>query len=127
MDYKKITDTTSSQYKLINTDQIKIRNDGLLSDANEFIGVALGSKYGEIGDKFVIELDTGKTVKVIKIDEKSDNDTINKCHHPDGSMVELVIDTDLAKQSYYNAIRDGDFNSADFFNGKVVGILKIIE
>ena len=79
MDYKKITNKSSSQYKIIQT--LDKSSDGLLRDKEGYIAVALGSKYGDIGDKFIVKLSTGKEVKVIKADEKSDKDTINGCFH----------------------------------------------
>lgn len=122
MDYRAITDKTSRQYQLIHSDSITIGNDGLLY-SGEYIGVALGSKFGSIGDKFLITLDTGKQFKAIKIDEKDDNDTVDNCHHvTDGSVVEFVIDVGLARETYYKAILMGDFNYTEQFNGNVIKI-----
>lgn len=122
MDYKCITSPSSRQYKLIYSDSIQVCSDGLLR-SGEYIGVALGSKFGVIGDKFLITLNTSKQFKAIKIDEKADIHTVDGCHHAsDGSLIEFVIDTDLAKQTYSNAILMGDFNYIDLFNGKVVKI-----
>lgn len=122
MDYKYITDSSSPQYKLIYGGDIQVCSDGLLR-SGEYIGVALGSKFGVIGNKFTITLDNEKQFKAIKIDEKDDRHTVDGCHHAsDGSLIEFVIDTDLAKQTYSNAILMGDFNYIDLFNGKVVKI-----
>lgn len=122
MDYKYITDSSSPQYKLIYSGNIKVCSDGLLR-SEEYIGIALGSKFGKIGDKFLITLNTGKQFKAIKIDEKDDRHTVDGCHHAsDGSLIEFVIDTDLAKQTYSDAILMGDFNYIDLFNGEIVRI-----
>lgn len=125
MDYKKISDKKSKQYKLIQNALIK-RKDGLLVDKDGFIAVALSSRYGDIGDRFIIELSSGNEVKVIKADEKADRDVIYKCYHPDGSVVELIIDTKKASVAYKEAILMGDFNYSNFFNGKIVDIRKVI-
>ena len=122
MDYRAITNTASRQYKLIHSNSMVVGSDGLLY-AGDYIGVALGSKFGDIGDKFLITLNDGKQFKAIKVDEKSDSHTVDNCHHAsDGSVVEFVIDIDLAKQSYPKAIRMGNFDYADQFNGTVVRI-----
>lgn len=122
MDYRTITDATSRQYQLIYSDSITVGDDGLLYNG-EYIGVALGSKFGEIGDKFLITLNGGKQFKAIKVDEKDDSHTIDSCHHAnDGSVVEFVINVDLAQQSYPLAITMGNFDYIDKFNGTVVKI-----
>lgn len=127
MDYRAITNTGSKQYKLIHSDAITVGSDGLLY-SGEYIGVALGSRYGGIGDKYIITLDTGKTFKAIKLDEKSDAHTYNRCHHAsDGSVVEFVIDRDKAAKSYPTAIKMGNFNYTDAFNGTVIRIQKVVE
>ena len=122
MDYRTITNTTSQQYQLIHSDSIVVGNDGLLY-SGEYIGVALGSKFGTIGDKFLITLNTGEQFKAIKVDEKSDSHTVDGCHHSnDGSVVEFVINIRLAQQSYPLAITMGNFDYIDKFNGSVVKI-----
>lgn len=127
MDYRKITNEASAQYQLIYSDSIIIGDDGLLY-SGEHIGIAMGSRYGEIGDKFIITLDTGKQFKAIKLDEKDDSHTYNGCHHrTDGSVVEFVIDKDKAANSYSRAILMGDFNEVDAFNGTVIRIQKVVE
>ena len=51
MDYKAITAKNSTQYKYIR-DYMNIDSSGLLVDEDGFIGVALGSYYGVIGDRY---------------------------------------------------------------------------
>lgn len=122
MDYRTITDVTSRQYQLIHSDSITIGSDGLLY-SGEYIGVALGSKFGTIGDKFLITLNTGKQFKGIKVDEKDDSHTVDSCHHAnDGSVVEFVVNIRMVQQSYPLAIAMGDFDYIDKFNGTVVKI-----
>lgn len=126
MDYKCITSKDSMQYKLIHNGTINVGSDGLLY-CGDYVSIALGSRFGNIGDKFIITLDSGKTFKAIKGDEKSDKDTVNHCHHlSDGSLVEFIIDTRLARQSYHDCIRDGNFNSSDKFNGHITKIQKVV-
>ena len=127
MDYRTITDTTSKQYQLIHSDSITVGKDGLLY-SGEYIGVALGSKFGKIGDKFLITLNDGKQFKAIKVDEKSDNHTVDSCHHAnDGSVVEFVINIRMVQQSYPLAIEMGNFDYIDKFNGNVIKIEREVQ
>lgn len=130
MPYQKITDKTSPQYQLINeSGLINIGEDGLLYSADGYVGVALGSKYGKIGDKFIIEFDNKRELKVIKLDEKDDKDTVDGCYHrSDNSMVEVLVDIDKAAKTYPLAINVwGDFNYSDKFNGEITNVLKVVE
>ena len=126
MSYKAITNKSSKQYKIIHSDQITIGDDGLLYDG-EYVGVALGSRYGNVGDKYVITFDDGRKFNAIKLDEKSDAHTESNCHHKsDGSLIEFVIDIDKAKNNYSTAIKMGNFDYADKFNGHVIKIEKVV-
>lgn len=128
MDYKCITSKISSQYKYIHSEKVTVCEDGLLRDNEGYIGVALGSYYGStIGDRYIIHLSTGKTVKCILLDQKADRetDTTNSYHLHDGSLVELVIDTNKCKVSYGMAIKMGNFDYADFFKGEIVEVEKV--
>lgn len=126
MDYKAITNTNSAQYKLIHSNQIQIGSDGLLYDKYGFVGVAIGSAHGNIGDRFIVHLDNGKTFKAIKLDARADIHTTNGCNHINGgSVIEFVIDTNLASQSYPNSITMGNFNYEDKFNGAVTSITQV--
>lgn len=127
MDYKAITNVNSAQYKLIYSDDIIVGEDGLLY-SGEYIGCAFGSRYGKIGDKFIITLDTGVKFKAIKLDEKSDKHTYDRCHHlSDGSMIEFVIDTNRIQKSYPRVLLTGNFNEIDAFKGEVVRVQKVVE
>lgn len=121
MDYKMITSKSSRQYQYIQK-YIKIK-DGYLYDG-EYLGVALSSYYGDIGSKFIITLDTGIVLKVVKIDEKADQHTNGCSQKWDGSMLEIVIDSYTMKVEkssngyYYN----GNFNNNPMFKGKIESI-----
>lgn len=122
-----IVDRTSQQYKLLYSGNITHSNDGLLY-YEDYVCVALGSRFGNIGDKFLITLDNGKQFKVIKLDEKSNEHTVNNCHHlSDGSLIEFVIDINKAAQYYDMVITMGDFNHEDKFNGNIVKIQREVE
>lgn len=124
-----ITDTTSAQYRLINSGEIQICDDGLLRDEYGYVGVAIGSYYADnIGDRFIITFEDGSQVKIIVVDMKADKDTINGANHiTDGSMIEFVIDVELANESYPDAIIMGDFNWTEEYSGNISKIEKVIK
>lgn len=125
MDYKKITDKTSKQYQLIK--KLNKCTDGLLRDEEGYIAVALGSQYGNIGDRFIVKLSTGKEVRVIKADEKADEDTVNGCYHKvDKSMIEIIVIKGVFEKYYNKAAIMGDFNYSDIFNGSIIEIYKVV-
>lgn len=129
MDYKCITDKSSAQYKLIYSDEIKVCNDGLLRDDKGYVGVALGSYYADkVGDRFIVTFEDGSKAKFIVLDMKADKDTNGGANHKiDNSMIEFVIDTNMAQQTYPEAIRDGNFNSTNEYDGNIVKIEKVIK
>ncbi len=127
MEYSKITNKSSKQWKYINTSgKIKIENGYLME--GEYIGVALGSYFGEIGTKYIFTLDTGKQIKVVKVEEKSDNDTINGCYQKyDKSVIEFVIDTHAFSKNSNGYVHNGNFNNLEQFKGNIVKIEKVME
>lgn len=126
MDYKKITNKSSKQWQFIhNSGQINIVNGYLMS--GEYIGVALGSYFGEIGSKFIFTLEDGKEIKVIKVEEKADDHTINGCQQKwDKSVIEFVIDSDYFPKAKNGYVYSGNFNNLEQFKGKIIKIEKII-
>lgn len=127
--YQLVTDKSSPNYQLIHSDLIEIGSDGLLhtTDGKDYIGVAMGTVYGKAGDRFIIKFDNGNETRVIMLDEKGKG-TVNNCYHAsDGSMVEILVDKDLFKEAYPIAYHKGDLNYSDKFNGRIVGIEKVIE
>lgn len=129
MDYRCVTDTSSSQYKLIHSDEITVCSDGLLRDRYGYVGVALGHYYTNgVGERFVVTFEDGSKAKFIVLDIKADKDTVNRANHAsDGSMVEFVIDTNKAKTAYSDAIKMGNFDYAEGFKGNIVGIEKVVK
>lgn len=127
MDYRTIIDTTSKQYKLINNG-IFNKNNGLLTTNDDYVAVALGSRFGNVGDKFRITLDSGLSFKAIKLDEKDDSHTINNCHHSsDGSLIEFVVDTNKLKLNNNLAYVMGDISYVEGFKGDITSIEKEVE
>lgn len=116
MDYRTVTDTTSKQYELISQSTIK---DGLLY-IDDYVLVALGSYYREVGSRFFLTFESGEVLKVIKADEKANNDVVGGCYHEsNNSMIEFIVDTDILPNELRLA---GDMNN--LFKGRVVKIEK---
>ena len=125
MDWLK-TSPTSRQGKFMR-EHMTVK-EGLLYSNDGFIGVALGSYFGVIGDKFVFTLDTGIVLRLIKIEEKSDRHVTNGCEHKlDHSVIEFVID--LKTNKFFIAsnglVAQGNFNNLPQFKGKIVGVEKV--
>lgn len=117
MDFRTITDTTSKQYEIVNNSYIE---NGLLY-YDGAICVALGSVYGEVGTIYRITLENGNQIKVIKADEKSDAHTYNGCNNSNGSILELIVDTETMDPF---VMQMGDYNHSTLFNGNIVTIEK---
>lgn len=123
MDVSTITSKTSDQYRFIQDNMI-VKN-GFLLDKDGFIGVALGSWFGEIGTRWVFKLDSGNEIYAVKIDEKDDKHTINGCEHKiDGSVIEFVIDKDsiMLENGTNGYILNGNFNNIEWFKGNIVSV-----
>lgn len=119
MDYRAITLTTSRQYKLQET--LAYTGDNGLRMVNGRYCVAVGSYYTTtIGQHIDIELENGKVIKAVLADCKADKhtDSTNRIH-PDGSVVEFVVDTDALDST---AKRMGDISYVNGWNSKVVNI-----
>lgn len=121
-------DPSSSQFTLMNNMQPNAQ--GIYQTDDEYLGVALGSVYGSIGTRYEIVLSSGKTMKVIKADEKDDVDTINGCYHKsDGSMLEFIIDPMKAADFFgifeNGFILGGNFNNYYMYRGNIESMSKI--
>jgi hypothetical protein len=115
----------STQGRYIDT-HMTSRN-GLLYDKDNFIGVALGSYFGIIGNRFIFTLSTGIELRVVKVEEKSDAHTYGGCvQRWDRSVLEFVIDSDtstfwIGTNGY---VANGNFNNLSQFNGTIIKIMK---
>lgn len=95
MDYRKITDTSSEQYKLQQNKDCYTTDTGLRK-VNEYYCIAVGTYYSEnIGDKLIVHMENGESFKAIVADIKDPKhtDETNRQHRKDGSVIEFVVDT----------------------------------
>lgn len=133
MDYRAITARNSAQYWFIHDQMTIDEQTGFLYDKDGFIGVALGSFYGNIGERYYFTLDSGIVLPLVKCESKADRDTDGTgCYHPaDGSMIEFVIDKDCAL-NYFGRISNGyilngNYNNYSLFNGDVAKVEKVLD
>lgn len=127
MDYRTLTDTSSKQWELQQsawTDWQGFRRIG-----NDYC-VALGTYYGEIGDRFRITTDEGNSYTVIEADAKG-NDAVfyndyqswyHVCGNGRINLIEFVVDGDLIPNECWQM---GDMGVIDSIGGNVVSIERI--
>ena len=124
MDYRKITDTSSEQYKLQQNKDCYTTDTGLRK-VNEYYCIAVGTYYSEnIGDKLIVHMENGESFKVIVADIKDDKhtDETNMQHRKDGSVIEFVVDT---KKLPELVRKMGDISYMnETFKGEIKAIIK---
>lgn len=128
MSFTSITNKSSKQYKFISENMLIFESDGFLrlKSDTRFIGVALGSYFGEIGSKFKFTLEGGAVVYAVKVEEKSDAHTINGCVQKwDSSILEFVVNKNFEK-IHPEIAAGGNLAVLPQFNG-LIEIIEIIE
>lgn len=132
MDYRKITNRNTAQWRYIYSDAITVDDKGFLITEDGYIGVALGTYFGPVGTKYIFTLDTGVVLKVVKVEVKSDKHTcVNNYKAGSNDVIEFVIDT---KAQYMQdniwgngLIFQGNFNNCEDFEGHIIRIQEVIE
>lgn len=123
MHYGAITNKSSAQWRL--QQQAWTGNYGFRL-VDDFYCVALGTYYSRnIGDKFIITLDSGHSFKAIMSDIKQDRhtDSTHRYVPKNGNVVEFVVDT-RSMDKY--AKRMGSMSVINGFGGNVVKIEKMV-
>jgi len=124
MDYRKITNTSSEQYKLQQNKDCYTTDTGLRK-VNEYYCIAVGTYYSEnIGDKLIVHMENGESFKAIVADIKDDKhtDETNRQHRKDGSVIEFVVDT---KKLPELVRKMGDISYMnEIFEGEIIAIIK---
>ena len=131
MDWRKVTNTRSAQYKFIRRwgwcdDQGFMRCDGErdLGIPEDYYLIALGSYYGTtIGTKYKITTDTGNVFFGVLADCKADihtNSTNQYAGHKD--VVEFLVDTRALNR---NVRRMGNANYYEPLKGKIAKIERL--
>ncbi len=133
MDYRATTARASRQYQFMHNEMTVDENTGFLYDKDGFIGAALGSYYGEIGDRYYFTLESGVVLPIVKCEEKSDSDTdASGCYHlSDNSVIEFVIDKDYALNYFgrmsNSYVLNGNYNNYALFKGAIVKVEKVLD
>lgn len=114
MDYLKITNRSSTQWKLQQVATTE-PNYGMRMIDGKYIMVAMSAQYGPVGTKYLISFDSGKSINAIIGDIKQDY-----CMSDDGSLLEIIVDVNKVPRSI---IKSGNFDSV--FTGSIVSIMAI--
>jgi len=112
MDYRKITNTSTRQWRLqqtATTDEHGFRKVG------DFYMVAMAKMYGPVGTKYLITFSGGQQMPVIIGDLKAGTDCLQK---EDNSLIEIIVDSTIMPS---NIKRSGNYNSM------IVGTITQIE
>lgn len=125
MDYERITNVNSAQWRLIQT--LTICDDGMLRDSDGYIAAALGSYFGPIGSRYVFTLEDGKELPIIKTDQKQD---VHTCENnifglDNWDIIEFVVDTSKMPVWNNGYVYGGNFNNVPEYAGDIVGWEKI--
>ena len=130
-DYRMITVVGSAQYQHIHNEMTVDETTGLLMDDDGFIGMALGYQFGPIGSRYYVVLDTGIVIPVVKVDAKAESDVPNGCAVDGGSMLEFVIDEDIAREYFGQGPSGlasfGNFNNYEYFKGNIVDVERVLD
>lgn len=121
MDYRKITDKTSKQWKL--QEQAWTEERGFRKIGEHFL-VAVGTFYAdEVGKELFIEFEDGQKIKAIVGDIKQDKhtDSTNRYVPINGNIVEFIVDTEKLDPE---VIRRGDVSWLGL-NGKITSIWEV--
>lgn len=119
MDYRKIIDKTTSQYRLLRKGKTDIK--GFRKVYGRYC-IAVGSRFTrKIGTKIDIRLSTGKMISCILADQKSDQDTdhTHSYHISDHSMVEFLVNEKKMKRRVRTC---GDVSHYNFLKGSIRAI-----
>lgn len=119
MDFRAVTDTSSTQYALIQ--QAVIEPDGRLT-IDGYTLVAMGHNWGYVGEK-MIAIIGGREVPIIKADEKQNIHTLNGegWYGMNGHVLECIVDTNTLEEM---ALVMGDCDYLSYMNGPVTEIIK---
>ena len=121
MDYRKITDKNSKQWKL--QEQAWTEGRGFRKIGEHFL-VAVGTFYAdEVGKELLIEFEDGQRIKAIVGDIKQDRhtDPTNRYVPINGNIVEFIVDTEKLEPE---VIRRGDVSRLGL-NGKITSIWEV--
>lgn len=122
--YTAVTAKSSPQYKLLNSSECYTDSETGIRMIGDCYCVALGSYYGStIGTKYRITFSTGKSIKVILCDQKSDRHTDS--NHQYAVKNEDIIEFYVQRSKIPSGVR-GNHGNLEQFDGNVVSIEKYV-
>lgn len=124
--YRAITDPTSKQYKFQMQSNVQEDSRGFLMEDGSWYCVAMGTYFGDIGTKYLITLSSGRTIRVVKGDNKADCDTdsMNYCAL-NGHILEFMINPNAYYMISNGVISRGNLNILPELNGSITNIQKV--
>lgn len=119
----------SKQGKIVFNSNSYTNEDGLRiyrENGVDYYCVALGSYYGNVGDKFWVETDKGNKYRVIKADEKADKhtDPTNRFTIANGCIMEWIVEVNKLDPAVR---RSGNINNVKSVSGQIITISKIVK
>lgn len=123
-DYKMVTDKTSKQYEIVQNSYTDNKGMRRIKGTNDFV-VALGTYYTkDVGERFLITLESGVLLYVTVGDIKSDEHTENSNRYirENGNVVEFYIDSSVTDK---DVLKNGDISCYTMFSGNIVTIEKL--
>ena len=121
-----VTNTASLQYKLLHGKDVNISENGLVY-IDDYLGAALGQRFGKIGDRFIFVLQrrdgTRHTVRVIMAEAKQYANTAggNGWIGSNGHVMEILVDRNKLN---IEVKESGSCNCLPELNGKIIRIYK---
>lgn len=110
MDYRKITNKSSRQWKL---QQEAYTDDQGFRRIGDYYMVAMARQYGPVGKKYLITFSSGASILSIIGDIKGGT----TCAHKDTSMLEFLVNADMITQAVK---RSGNVNK--IYDGTIISI-----
>jgi len=126
MDFRALTNTASKQWEL--QQNAWTDSDGFRRIGDDYC-VALGTVYGEIGDRFIIITDEENTYTAIMSDVKGTDavfyDGVHSWYHYAGNgcnVVEFIVQTEYLPSA---VTISGSCGAVDYLSGNIVSIERI--
>lgn len=118
--YTAVTAKGSPQYALLNSDECYTDEETGIRMIGDYYCVALGSFYGStIGTRYRITFSTGKSIKVILCDQKSDRHTDS--NHQYAVKNSDIMEFYVEKSKIPSGVR-GNYGNLEQFGGDIVKI-----
>ena len=124
--YRAITDPSSKQYRFQMQPNVREDSRGFLMEDGTWYCVAMGTYFGDIGTKYIITLSSGRTINVVKGDNKADCDTdADNYLAQGGHIIEFMINPNAYYTIANGVISRGNLNILPELNGSITSIQRV--